>query len=121
MKKILIVDDSAMIRLVVSKATAEAGYEALLAANGQQGLEQLERHRDIALIVCDVNMPEMDGLEMVRRIKSNQRFKYIPILMLTTESKPELKQQARQIGVKAWMLKPFNPVRFSTALMKLIG
>ena len=121
MKKILIVDDSSMIRLIVSKATKKLGYEAIEASNGQEGLESLLKHDDISLILSDVNMPVMDGLEMIEKIKENEKTKYIPIVMLTTESKETLKQRGRDLGVKAWMVKPFNDKTFTKAMMKLIG
>lgn len=121
MKKILVVDDSSMIRLIVSKATKKLGYEAIEASNGQEGLDQLQKNDDISLILSDVNMPVMDGLEMVSQIKESESFKYIPIVMLTTESKDSLKQKGRELGVKAWMVKPFNDKTFAKAMMKLIG
>ncbi|WP_455755956.1 response regulator [Sulfurimonas sp.] len=121
MKKILIVDDSSMIRSVVSKATKKLGYEVAEASNGKEGLEQLIKHDDISLIVSDINMPIMDGMTMVAQIKENEKFKYTPIVMLTTEDKDELKTEARALGIKAWMLKPFNEKSFTKAIMKLIG
>jgi two-component system chemotaxis response regulator CheY len=121
MKKILIVDDSAMIRLVVTKAAKNAGYEVVDATNGKEGLEQLFKNDDISLILSDINMPVMDGMEMVSKIKENDDFKYIPIVMLTTESKEEIKQRGKELGIKAWMEKPFNEKTFSKALIKLLG
>jgi len=120
-KKILIVDDSSMIRLVVTKAATKAGYEVIGATNGKEGLEQLAIHKDMDLILSDINMPIMGGLEMIEHIKQDEKNKYIPIVMLTTESKDELKQQGRDLGVKAWMVKPFNEKTFLKAMMKLLG
>lgn len=121
MKKILIVDDSSMIRLIVSKATRKAGYDVVEASNGQEGIEQLLKNDDISLILCDINMPVMDGLTMIKNLKEYDDFKYIPIVMLTTETDEKLKQQGRDLGVKAWMVKPFNEKTFIKAMMKLIG
>ncbi len=121
MKKILVVDDSSMIRLVVSKAAQKAGYEVIDASNGKEGLSQLLKHENISLILSDINMPIMDGIQMVTKIKENEKLKYIPVVMLTTEDKEELKQQGRELGVKAWMVKPFNEKTFLKAMMKLIG
>ena len=73
------------------------------------------------LIFSDVNMPVMGGLEMVEKIKQQDAYKYIPIIMLTTESNPELKAQGQALGVKAWMLKPFNKKKFFMAVKKLIA
>lgn len=120
-KKILVVDDSSMIRTVVSKAAQKAGYEVVSASNGQEGLDRLKQNSDISLILSDINMPVMDGLEMVEHIKNDPSSKFIPIVMLTTETKDELKQKGRTLGVKAWMVKPFNEKTFLKAVMKLIG
>ena len=120
MGKILIVDDSNLIRSVASEAATEAGHEPILATNGEEGLEVLESEK-IDLIFSDVNMPVMGGLEMVEKIKQNDSLKFIPIVMLTTESNPDLKAKGKELGVKAWMLKPFNKDKFFTAVKKLIG
>lgn len=119
-KKILIVDDASLIRNVTQKAAQEAGYDTVLAKDGQEGLTLLEQG-GIDLIFSDVNMPIMGGLEMVEAIRSNDKFKFIPIVMLTTESKPELKKKAQDLGVKAWLLKPFNKEKFLLVLSKLLG
>lgn len=119
-KKILIVDDASLIRNVAHKAAVEAGYETVLAENGQAGLDALEEN-EIDLIFSDVNMPVMSGLEMVEKIRAQEKFKYIPIVMLTTESKAELKELAQKFGVKAWFLKPFNKDKFLLVLNKLLG
>lgn len=121
MKKILVVDDSSMIRLVVSKSAKKAGYEVAEATNGQEGLEYLEKNADVDLILSDLNMPIMGGIEMIRNIKNIEKLKFIPIVILTTETKEELKQECRELGVKAWMVKPFNEKRFLQATMKLLG
>jgi len=120
MGKILIVDDSSLIRSVASGATQEAGHEAIVAENGQEGLDILSQQK-IDLIFSDVNMPIMGGLEMVEKIKENDNYKYIPIIMLTTESNPELKAKGQALGVKAWMLKPFNKKKFFMAVKKLLA
>ncbi len=120
-KKILVVDDSSMIRLIVSKAAKKSGYDVVEASNGQEGIDQLLKQDDISLILCDINMPIMDGLSMIKNLKKYDNFKYIPIVMLTTETDESLKSQGRDLGVKAWMVKPFNEKTFLKAMMKLIG
>ena len=120
MGKILIVDDSNLIRSVTAKATEEAGHEPILAINGEDGLEIL-RSEEIDLIFSDVNMPVMDGIEMVKQIKQDDSLKFIPIVMFTTESDPDLKAKGRELGVKAWMVKPFSKEKFILAIKKLIG
>jgi two-component system chemotaxis response regulator CheY len=119
-KKILVVDDSGLIRSLVEKAAHEAGYETVLANDGQMGLDELAKN-EIDLIFSDVNMPTMNGLEMVEHVRELPQYKFIPIVMLTTESKPALKARAKELGVKAWLLKPFNKDKFLLVLSKLLG
>jgi len=120
-KKILVVDDSSMIRLIVAKAAKKSGYDVVEASNGEDGIAQLLKNDDISLILCDINMPVMDGLSMIKNLKEYDNFKYIPIVMLTTETDESLKTQGRNLGVKAWMVKPFNEKTFLKAMLKLIG
>jgi len=120
MGKILIVDDSGLIRSVASDAAKEAGHEVVVAENGQDGLDMLDKHK-FDLIFSDVNMPIMGGLEMVEKIKQHDEYKYIPIIMLTTESNPDLKARGQALGVKAWMLKPFNKNKFFMVVKKLLA
>lgn len=119
-KKILIVDDASLIRNVANKAAIEAGYETIVANDGQEGLDALVDN-DVDMIFSDINMPIMNGLEMVEQIRKQEKYKFIPIVMLTTESKPELKEVAQKLGVKAWLLKPFNKDKFLLVLSKLLG
>lgn len=119
-KNVLIVDDSSLIRSVAQKAVMKSGFTPFTASNGKEGLERLESV-DIDIVFCDINMPIMDGLEMVEHVKANPKFKFIPIVMLTTESNPELKNRGKALGVKAWLLKPFNEEKFLLALQKLVG
>jgi two-component system chemotaxis response regulator CheY len=120
MGKILIVDDSSLIRAVAESAAQEAGHESVVAKDGKEALALIQE-QDFNLIFSDVNMPVMDGLEMVQIIKQDQKHKYIPIIMLTTESNPALKERGRALGVKAWMLKPFDKNKFFMAVKKLIA
>lgn len=120
MGNVLIVDDSSLIRSVASDAAKEAGHTPIVAKNGMEGLEALEAN-EIDIIFSDVNMPIMGGLDMVEKIKANPAYKFIPIVMLTTESNPTLKERGKALGVKAWMLKPFNKEKFFTALKKLLA
>lgn len=119
-KKILVVDDASMIRNLVSKTAMEAGYEVVTAADGTEGLDALKSHK-IDLVYSDVNMPKMGGLEMVAEIKKDPQYEFLPIVMLTTERRDDLKQQAKALGVKAWLVKPFNPAKFIQTLEKLLG
>jgi two-component system chemotaxis response regulator CheY len=119
MGNILIVDDSSLIRGVASSATQEAGHTPIVATNGQEGLDAIKTNK-IDLIFSDVNMPVMGGIEMVTQIKDNPDHRFIPVIMLTTESDPILKEQGKALGVKAWMLKPFNKEKFFMAVKKLL-
>ena len=120
MANILIVDDASLIRSVAKKAAMEAGHDVVVAEDGQKGLEALSFTK-FDLIFSDVNMPVMGGLEMVANIKKMEDYKFTPIVMLTTESNPDLKAQGKELGVKAWLLKPFNKDKFLTAVEKLLG
>lgn len=118
-KTVLIVDDSASLRTVVSMALKGAGYEVKEATNGQEALDILNDTAMINLIVSDVNMPVMNGLEFAKKVKEMTIHKFTPILMLTTESAEEKKDTAKAAGVKAWMTKPFAPTQLVKAADKL--
>lgn len=118
-KTILIVDDSDSLREVVGIALKGAGYEVIEGADGQEGLNQLDGKK-VHLIISDVNMPNMDGIEMVKKIKELDTYKFTPIIMLTTESGENMKDEGRGAGVKAWMVKPFKPEQMLDAVSKLI-
>jgi len=120
MGNILIVDDSSLIRKVASDAVIDAGHQAVTASNGEEGLSKLAQY-EIDLIFSDINMPLMGGLEMVEKIKSQEEFKYIPIVMLTTESSPAIKEKGKKLGAKAWLVKPFNKEKFVMVVKKLLG
>jgi two-component system chemotaxis response regulator CheY len=119
-KTILIVDDSSSLRLVVRMALVNAGYDVLEAADGQQGLAQLDKAAKVNLIVSDVNMPNMDGITFVTQVKKHARHKFTPVIMLTTEGQDAKKEQGRAAGARAWIVKPFNPPQLLDAVSKLI-
>lgn len=118
-KKILIVDDSATVRQQVGMALTQAGFAVLEAVDGIDGKEQIEKNSDISLVVCDVNMPRMNGLEMVTQVKAEQKHANLPILMLTTEGDPSLIARAKKAGAKGWIVKPFNADLLVNAAKKL--
>jgi len=117
-KTILIIDDSASLRQVVKMALTGAGYNVLEAGDGQAALALLDG-RTINMAVCDVNMPIMNGIEFVKAAKNLAAYKFMPILMLTTESQEEKKEQGKAAGAKAWMVKPFSPTQLLNAVSKL--
>ncbi|MEW6445098.1 MAG: response regulator [Pseudomonadota bacterium] len=118
-KTILIVDDSASLRQVVAIALKGAGYDVIEASDGRDGLSKLDG-RKVHLIISDVNMPNMDGISMVKEIKNNPSYKFTPIIMLTTEAGDDMKQKGKDAGVRAWVVKPFKPEQMLDAVSKLI-
>ena len=118
-KTVLIVDDSMSLRKVVSIALTAAGYEVLEAGDGQAALDQLEGQK-IHLILCDVNMPVMDGMAFLRALRLLPSQKFTPVIMLTTECGEDKKREGQVAGARAWMLKPFRPQDLLLAVAKLI-
>jgi two-component system chemotaxis response regulator CheY len=117
-KTILIVDDSSSLRQVVKMALEGAGYLVLEAGDGAAALAMLDG-RTIDMVVCDVNMPRMNGIEFVKASKALPKYKFLPILMLTTESQESKKEEGKAAGARAWMLKPFAPATLLNAIAKL--
>ena len=118
-KTILIVDDSASLRQVVNIALSSAGYEVIEACDGVDALSKLDG-RKVHLIISDVNMPNMDGIELVRQVKNKPDYKFTPIIMLTTESQAEKKAEGQAAGARAWVVKPFQPAQMLAAVAKLM-
>ena len=118
-KNILIVDDSASLREVVAIALKNAGYNVIQAENGQDALNKLAGDK-LHLIISDVNMPVMDGISFVKAVKQDPNYKFTPIMMLTTESEGDKKQQGKASGAKAWLVKPFQPDTLLDAVSKLV-
>lgn len=119
-KTVLIVDDSASVRQVVTIALKGDGYDVIDACDGKDALSKLDG-RKIHLIVSDVNMPNMDGITLVKEVKKLPAYKFTPIVMLTTEGADDMKQQGKAAGAKAWIVKPFQPAQLLQAAKMLIG
>jgi two-component system, chemotaxis family, chemotaxis protein CheY len=119
--KVLVVDDSRAIRQQVGAALARAGFTILEAEDGLQGLKVLSAVPDIAMVICDVNMPNMSGLEMLAKLKADPSHAALPVLMLTTEGKADLIQQAKRSGAKGWIVKPFKPDQLVAAVRKIVA
>jgi two-component system chemotaxis response regulator CheY len=117
-KTILIIDDSGSFRTVVRMALQRVGYEVVEAVDGQDAVTKLDG-RKYNLIVCDVNMPNMDGLTFVKHAKTLGAYKFTPIIMLTTESQESKKAEGKAAGVRAWITKPFQPSQLVEAADKL--
>lgn len=118
-KTILIVDDSASLRQVVSIALKGAGYEVIEACDGRDALSKLKGQK-IHLAISDVNMPNMDGITLVKEMKKLPEYKFTPIIMLTTEAGDAKKQEGQAAGAKAWVVKPFQPAQMLAAVAKLV-
>lgn len=119
MAQVLIVDDSITVRNEVESFLTSQGIEVATAADGLDGLNAISRDPKIKLVLCDVNMPNMDGLTMVEKLKSSG--KNLPVIMLTTESSPSMKQRGKDAGVKGWIVKPFNGAAAIGGIKQLIG
>jgi two-component system chemotaxis response regulator CheY len=117
-KTILVIDDSASLRTVVKMALSGAGYTVLEATDGKAALALLDG-RQVHMAICDLNMPVLNGIEFVKTAKLLHAYKFLPILMLTTDSQEEKKEQAKAAGAKAWMVKPFAPTQLVNAVSKL--
>lgn len=120
-KKVMVVDDSRTMRQQVGIALTAAGYEVIEAEDGVDGLEKVQLTADLSMIICDVNMPRMNGLEMLTNVKKDPRFADLPVVMLTTEALPGLITRAKQAGAKGWIVKPFKPEMLVAAVRRLIG
>ncbi|KAA3632414.1 MAG: response regulator [Calditrichaeota bacterium] len=119
--KILIVEDSGMMRKAISKVVITTGFEPLLAENGQEALKQLqENSSDVGLVIMDWNMPVMDGYEALIAIRADQTFKDIPVLMATSEGIAEDIQKATKAGANGYMVKPFSMSDLSLKIKELI-
>jgi two-component system chemotaxis response regulator CheY len=116
-KKIIIIDDSPTVRQQVGMALKQAGFEVVEAADGQEGLSTIKSVKDAAMAICDVNMPRMNGLEMLEALA--QTGPSLPVLMLTTEGQPQLVERAKKSGAKGWIVKPFKADLLIAAVKKL--
>jgi len=118
-KVILTVDDSSSIRQLVRFTLTGAGYEVIQAVDGQDALSKLTV--PVNLIVTDLNMPNLDGIELIRQIRTRPAYKGIPILMLTTESQDSKKQAGKAAGATGWIVKPFSPDQLLAVIRKVLG
>jgi two-component system chemotaxis response regulator CheY len=118
MKTVLTVDDSRTMRDMLHLAVSEAGYNVVQAVDGVDGLEVLQGlNPDV--IVTDINMPRMDGFGFMEAVRKDNKYRAIPILVLTTESDAAKKARAREAGATGWIIKPFNPAKLVDALRRV--
>jgi two-component system chemotaxis response regulator CheY len=116
---IMIVDDSMMVRQQVSRTLTDAGFDVLEASDGADGLAKLAASPGTSLIVLDVNMPNMNGLQMLESLRASSELSKVPVVMLTTEGQPQLMQRAKSLGAKGWIVKPFKPDMLIAAVQRL--
>ncbi|WP_299865984.1 response regulator [uncultured Hoeflea sp.] len=117
-KKVLTVDDSRTIRNMLLVTLNNAGFDTVQAEDGVEGLEVLEESQP-DVIVTDINMPRLDGFGFIEGVRQNDRYRAIPILVLTTESDPEKKNRAREAGATGWIVKPFDPSKLISAIERV--
>jgi two-component system chemotaxis response regulator CheY len=115
-KRILLVDDAKTMRMLLSLALKNAGFDIIEAENGNDALKKLDDF-DIEMVITDVIMPEMDGIELIRHIRANPKYRFIPIIMMTAETEKDDDHAGMRAGATAWISKPFKPEQ----LLKLIG
>jgi two-component system, chemotaxis family, chemotaxis protein CheY len=119
-KTILVVDDSLSMRQLVKMSLTGAGHEVIEACDGRDALNKLVGQK-INLIISDVNMPNLDGIGLVKAVKARPEYRFTPIIMLTTESEQSKKAEGQAAGAKAWIVKPFQPQQLLAAVEKLLG
>jgi len=118
-KTALIVDDSVSMRKMVAFTLRQAGFDVIEGENGSDALSRMAG-RKIEVIVTDLNMPVMDGLTFIRSVRGRPEFKFTPILMLTTESQGDRKQEGRAAGATGWIVKPFDPQKLLDTIAKVL-
>ena len=119
-KIIMTVDDSASVRQMVSFTLKQAGFDVVEAVDGQDGLNKI-KGSGVQMVITDLNMPNLDGIGLIRGVRAQPEFKFIPIVMLTTESQIEKKQEGKSAGATGWIVKPFNPDQLLAVVKKVLG
>jgi len=118
-KTIMTVDDSASIRQMVSFTLSQAGYEVIEAVDGKDALSQMTG-ASVNMVITDLNMPNMDGIELIKAIRTDGSHKFTPIIMLTTESADNKKQAGKEAGATGWIVKPFKPDQLLAVIQKVL-
>jgi len=116
---LMTVDDSASVRQMVSFTLKRAGYEVVEAVDGKDGLSKLAGAK-VNMIITDLNMPNMDGIEMIRNVRAMAQYKFIPIILLTTESQNDKKKEGKKAGATGWIIKPFKPEQLLAVVKKVL-
>lgn len=108
-KRIMTVDDSPTVRQMLSFTLEDAGYEVLEAVDGLDALGKLTTGEKVHMLITDLNMPNMDGIELIRAVRKDPTYRFIPIIMLTTETQESKRQEGKEAGASGWIVKPFKP------------
>ena len=120
-KVIMTADDSASVRQMVNFTLKNAGFQVVEAVDGKDALSKLT-NTPVNMLITDLNMPNMDGIELIRNVRAlGSSLKFIPIIMLTTESQPEKKQEGKTAGATGWIVKPFKPEQLLSVIKKVLG
>jgi len=120
-KKIVVVDDSTAIRQSITYVLQQGGYEVSEAKDGLDGLAVLSKMSTVDLIITDVNMPNMDGISFIRKVRENPQFKFTPIIVLTTESQGSKMNEGKEAGATGWIVKPFSSEKLLGVVKKVTG
>jgi two-component system, chemotaxis family, chemotaxis protein CheY len=115
----LVVDDSATMRQMVAFTLHQSGFETVEACDGKVAIAELEK-RTFQLVITDLNMPVLDGVEFIRALRQNAAHKFTPVLMLTTETQAAKRQEAKEAGATGWLVKPFNPEKLLEVVAKVV-
>ena len=118
MKTIMTVDDSASVRQMVAFTLKNAGYSVIEASDGKDALAKMAGKVD--MVITDLNMPNMDGIALIKAVRAQAAYKFIPIIMLTTESQAGKKQEGKEAGATGWIVKPFKPEQLLDVVRKVL-
>ena len=118
-KRIMTVDDSVSVRQMVTFTLRDGGYDVVEATNGSDAMSKLTG--EVRLVITDLNMPVMDGIQLIRSIRSTPAYRHVPVIMLTTESHEERKQAGKAAGATGWIVKPFRPEQLLAVVKKVLG
>ena len=120
MHSILAVDDSASMRALVMQTLQKAGFKTVEAMNGQEALDAVKGISKLDLVITDLNMPVMDGISFVQKLRTLAAFKYTPVLLLTTETRQDHKDKAKAAGATGWLTKPFDPNQLLAVIQRVL-
>jgi two-component system chemotaxis response regulator CheY len=119
-RNVLVVDDSSSMRTLVSSTLKGLGFETTEAADGSDALQKVKTMRTVDLVITDLNMPVMDGITFVQNLRKLAALKYVPVLLLTTETRTEFKDKAKAAGATGWLTKPFDPKALTAVVQRIL-